>query len=121
MPETELLGLIAGTLTTLAFLPQVIKTFKSRSAKDISRDVSSLQRRCGPLAGLWHSARRSPDHCGQCSHADPFSGHTRNEVLVWSTRRPIIKKGLASGLLELFCFVPKGIEGGEIFLIQAGS
>lgn len=36
MPETELLGLIAGTLTTLAFLPQVIKTFKSRSAKDIS-------------------------------------------------------------------------------------
>ena len=36
MPDTELLGLIAGTLTTLAFLPQVIKTWKSRSAKDIS-------------------------------------------------------------------------------------
>lgn len=36
MPETELLGLIAGTLTTLAFLPQVIKTWKSRSAQDIS-------------------------------------------------------------------------------------
>lgn len=36
MPETELLGLIAGTLTTLAFLPQVIKTWKSQSAKDIS-------------------------------------------------------------------------------------
>ena len=36
MPETELLGLIAGTLTTLAFLPQVIKTWKSQSARDIS-------------------------------------------------------------------------------------
>jgi MtN3 and saliva related transmembrane protein len=36
MPDTELLGLIAGTLTTLAFLPQVLKTWKSRSAKDIS-------------------------------------------------------------------------------------
>ncbi len=36
MPDTELLGLIAGTLTTLAFLPQVIKTWKSQSAKDIS-------------------------------------------------------------------------------------
>lgn len=36
MPETELLGLIAGTLTTLAFLPQVIKIWKSRSAHDIS-------------------------------------------------------------------------------------
>ena len=36
MPETELLGLIAGTLTTLAFLPQVIKIWSSRSAQDIS-------------------------------------------------------------------------------------
>ena len=36
MPDTELLGLIAGTLTPLAFLPQVLKTWKSRSAKDIS-------------------------------------------------------------------------------------
>ena len=36
MPDNELLGLIAGTLTTLAFLPQVLKTWKSRSAKDIS-------------------------------------------------------------------------------------
>ena len=36
MPDTELLGLIAGTLTTMAFLPQVLKTWKSRSAKDIS-------------------------------------------------------------------------------------
>lgn len=36
MIDTEILGLLAGTLTTLAFLPQVIKTWKSRSAKDIS-------------------------------------------------------------------------------------
>ena len=36
MSDTEILGLLAGTLTTVAFLPQVIKTWKSRSAKDIS-------------------------------------------------------------------------------------
>lgn len=30
------LGLIAGTLTTIAFLPQLIKTWKSKSAKDVS-------------------------------------------------------------------------------------
>jgi len=30
------LGLLAGTVTTLSFLPQVIKIYKSRSAKDIS-------------------------------------------------------------------------------------
>jgi MtN3 and saliva related transmembrane protein len=30
------LGLLAGTLTTISFLPQVIKTWQSKSAKDIS-------------------------------------------------------------------------------------
>lgn len=36
MPETEWLGLVAGSLTTIAFVPQVYQTWKSRSAKDIS-------------------------------------------------------------------------------------
>ncbi len=31
-----ILGLIAGTLTTIAFLPQLIKVWKSKSAKDVS-------------------------------------------------------------------------------------
>lgn len=31
-----LIGLTAGFCTTVAFLPQVIKTWKSKSAKDIS-------------------------------------------------------------------------------------
>jgi MtN3 and saliva related transmembrane protein len=32
----DLLGLIAGTLTTIAFLPQLYKTWKSKSAQDVS-------------------------------------------------------------------------------------
>lgn len=37
MSETlDLLGLAAGSLTTTAFFPQVLKTWRSRSAKDIS-------------------------------------------------------------------------------------
>ncbi|MHB9119576.1 MAG: SemiSWEET transporter [Burkholderiales bacterium] len=36
MQAADLLGTAAGTLTTLAFLPQVLKTWKSKSAKDIS-------------------------------------------------------------------------------------
>jgi len=36
MDHVTLLGLTAGTLTTLSFLPQVIKTWKTRSTKDIS-------------------------------------------------------------------------------------
>ncbi|TAN57129.1 MAG: hypothetical protein EPN26_02820 [Rhodospirillales bacterium] len=32
----DAIGMVAGTLTTLAFLPQVVKTWKSRSTRDIS-------------------------------------------------------------------------------------
>lgn len=36
MDFITLLGLLAGTLTTGAFLPQLFKTWKSKSARDIS-------------------------------------------------------------------------------------
>jgi MtN3 and saliva related transmembrane protein len=36
MDFLTVLGLVAGTLTTASFLPQVIKTWKSKSAKDFS-------------------------------------------------------------------------------------
>lgn len=42
MNYIQLLGLAAGSLTTAAFLPQVIKTWKSRSAKDLSLGMFSL-------------------------------------------------------------------------------
>jgi MtN3 and saliva related transmembrane protein len=31
-----ILGMVAGTFTTMAFLPQLLKVWRSRSAKDIS-------------------------------------------------------------------------------------
>ena len=36
MDTTNLLGLVAGFLTTVAFVPQVWKVWKTRSAKDVS-------------------------------------------------------------------------------------
>lgn len=36
------LGLVAGTLTTLSFLPQLLKAWKSRSTHDISIGMFSL-------------------------------------------------------------------------------
>lgn len=33
---TEVIGLVAGVCTTIAFLPQVIQVWKLRSARDIS-------------------------------------------------------------------------------------
>ena len=42
MNSVSILGLLAGSLTTVAFLPQVIKTWKSRSAKDLSLGMFSI-------------------------------------------------------------------------------
>jgi len=36
MDAVTLLGLVAGTLTTAAFVPQLIKVWRSRSTRDIS-------------------------------------------------------------------------------------
>jgi MtN3 and saliva related transmembrane protein len=42
MNGISLLGLLAGSFTTIAFLPQVLKTWKSRSAKDLSLGMFSI-------------------------------------------------------------------------------
>lgn len=36
MPDNAVLGLLAGFLTTIAFVPQVLKIWRSKHAKDIS-------------------------------------------------------------------------------------
>ncbi len=36
MDAVTLLGLVAAALTTTAFLPQLLKTWRSKSAKDVS-------------------------------------------------------------------------------------
>ncbi|MET0394874.1 MAG: SemiSWEET transporter [Chitinophagaceae bacterium] len=36
IPFVDVLGVAAGVVTTLIFLPQVIKTWREKSAKDIS-------------------------------------------------------------------------------------
>ena len=36
MQTTELLGYIAAVLTTIAFLPQALKTYRTKSARDLS-------------------------------------------------------------------------------------
>lgn len=36
MTLITLLGFLAGTLTTLSFLPQLLKTWRTKSAKDMS-------------------------------------------------------------------------------------
>jgi MtN3 and saliva related transmembrane protein len=53
---TTALGFVAGILTTLSFLPQVIRTWRTRSAKDLSLPMliaSTGGLTCGALYGLW--------------------------------------------------------------------
>jgi MtN3 and saliva related transmembrane protein len=40
--NTDLIGYCAATLTSIAFLPQVFKVWRSRSAKDISLPMYGL-------------------------------------------------------------------------------
>ncbi len=42
MNLVTVLGLFAGSLTTIAFLPQVIKTWRTRSTKDISLEMFAI-------------------------------------------------------------------------------
>lgn len=42
MDADNLLGMIAGTLTTAAFVPQVVKTWRTRSTHDISLGMFAL-------------------------------------------------------------------------------
>ncbi|MDN5201803.1 SemiSWEET transporter [Fulvivirgaceae bacterium BMA10] len=38
----EIIGFVAATCTTIAFVPQVVKTYRSKSAKDVSLGMFSL-------------------------------------------------------------------------------
>ena len=42
MTLIDLLGLSAGSLTTISFVPQVIKTWRSKSADDISTGMFAI-------------------------------------------------------------------------------
>ncbi len=42
MDIINIIGLIAGCFTTIAFFPQVIKTWKTRSADDLSLGMFSI-------------------------------------------------------------------------------
>jgi MtN3 and saliva related transmembrane protein len=42
MENIEILGLVAATLTTGAFVPQVYKTWKNKSVKDISLSMYTV-------------------------------------------------------------------------------
>ena len=42
MQTPDIIGALAGTLTTVSFVPQVLKTWRSRSARDTSFGMFSL-------------------------------------------------------------------------------
>lgn len=42
MEAVNVLGLVAGSLTTAAFVPQVLKTWRTRSTEDISLGMFAL-------------------------------------------------------------------------------
>ncbi len=55
-PANELLGFVAGTLTTIAFVPQVVRIVRTRSAHDISWWMFGIFT-VGVVLWLWYGIR----------------------------------------------------------------
>lgn len=53
MQIIEIIGLVAAVCTTSAFVPQVLKTWKDKSTKDISLGMYSIFL-CGTLLWLYY-------------------------------------------------------------------
>ncbi len=75
------LGYIAATLTTLSFVPQVWKTYKSRSARDLSLSML-LAFSVGVFLWLVYGLAigATPVAVRQCSHANSGSRARRDEA-----------------------------------------
>lgn len=54
--ESEVLGLVAGALTTIAFVPQVLRILRTRSAHDISWLLFGILA-VGSALWLWYGMR----------------------------------------------------------------
>ena len=66
----NLIGLMAGTLTTISFLPQVIRICKTRSTRDISFDVSFIHDGGITMAHLWRLAGAMANHYTKHNNSD---------------------------------------------------
>ena len=77
MDQVTLIGLLAGTLTTIAFIPQLQQTWRTRSANDVSLGML-LTFIIGvfSLVDLWPHARRTPDHSGESYYLGADAGHS---------------------------------------------
>lgn len=60
MDPVELIGLLAGAMTTSAFIPQAVQTWRTRSARDVNLGLlvllvvgNSLWLAYGTLMGSW--------------------------------------------------------------------
>ena len=60
MDPVELIGLVAGAMTTTAFVPQAVKSWRTRSARDVSLGLlvllvagNTLWFTYGALVGSW--------------------------------------------------------------------
>ncbi len=58
MSWITIVGFMAAALTTLSFLPQAIKTIKSKQTKDLSFGMYlAFTSRCFSLVNLWNTDR----------------------------------------------------------------
>ncbi len=83
MDYIEILGLIAATLTTAAFVPQVYKTWQQKSTKDISLTMYLVMFDRGrALVYLWNPDRQFSGNFGQCPYRPAAFHHADFQVKI---------------------------------------
>jgi MtN3 and saliva related transmembrane protein len=60
MTALDILGMTAGCISAITFLPQVIKTWKSKSAEDVSLLMFTFAHLCYTMTGLWYLLKNIP-------------------------------------------------------------
>ncbi len=73
MTALDILGMTAGYISAITFLPQVIKTWKSKSAEDVSLLMFTFAHLCYTMAGLWYFIKKYSNHFHQCDRARIFN------------------------------------------------
>ena len=109
MDQVTLIGLLAGTLTTIAFIPQLQQTWRTRSAQDVSLGML-LTFVTGVFLWLIYGLLLGalPDHSGESHYLGAHPGYSHSQAPV-----SVIGVGRVSGSM------PSNTLCGAIELVTA--
>ena len=81
--QTETIGFWAGSLTTIAFAPQLVKAWRTRGPRAFLGDAGAVRNRRVAMVPLRTAANVRPDHARQRCHRHTGSRHLGDKNPPW--------------------------------------